>query len=84
MATPYFESALPDSQWSSQVMSGRPAPLRVLVREKQPETEQRQWSWPAAAAVDFKNISRCMRWAFALEGSAALVACAVWFACRLI
>jgi hypothetical protein len=96
MATRHFEnvqlatlpnSGFPNSEWSSRLMRGYAAPLRKFPRVAQQEEENEHpgMDWPPPSAViDFRKFARCMRWAFALEGGAALLGCAVWMVCRLL
>jgi hypothetical protein len=82
MATRHFENAslatLSDSILSSALlMDGFPAPLR-LTHVEQPGTEVRQEPFPPPAVVEFSNIGKCIRWAFAVEGGAAVAVYAIW------
>jgi hypothetical protein len=82
MATRHFENAslatFSDSNLSSTLlMDGFPAPLR-LTHVGQPGTEPREGSFSPPAVAEFSNIGRCVRWAFAMEGGAAVVLYAIW------
>jgi hypothetical protein len=82
MATQYLENSslatLSDASFSSTLlMDGFSAPLR-LTRVEQPGTEIREGAFPPPAAIEFSNIGRCVRWAFAIEGGAAVLVYAVW------
>jgi hypothetical protein len=82
MATRHFENAslatLSDSILSSSLlMDGFPAPLR-LTHVEQPGTEMHEGAIPPPAAVEFSNIGKCVRWAFAIEGGVAVLAYTIW------
>jgi hypothetical protein len=86
MATRHFENsslaALSDSILSSTLlMDGFPAPLR-LTHVEQPGTGISDGVVPPPAVVEFTNIGKCIRWAFATEGGAALLIYAVWALCH--
>lgn len=85
MATRHFDNAslgaFSESMFaSSLLMSGYAAPLR-LIRPLQTATIP---SPRPDAEPDAGNIGRCIRWAFAVEGVAALAVCAIWAMVRLL
>jgi hypothetical protein len=85
MATRQFDNAslgaFPESIFArTLLMSGCAAPLR-LIRPLPAESEFRQRPAPE---VDTNNIGRCIRWAFAIEGVAALAVYAVWALVRML
>jgi hypothetical protein len=86
MATQHFGRAtlgrFSESMFSSTFsMSVYTAPLK-LVRFPQPETEICEEEQLSPAEADSGSMSRCLRWAFAIEGAAALAIYAVWALCR--
>lgn len=64
------ESLLPVNLW----MSGHAAPLRLVGAQQQTLAGRRG----VPAGPEAGNIGRCIRWAFALEGGAALLIYAAW------
>jgi hypothetical protein len=85
MATRHFDNAslgaFPESIFArTLLMSGYAAPLR-LIRPLPGESGFRQ---RRASEVDTNNIGRCVRWAFAIEGGAALAVYAIWALVRLL
>jgi len=80
MATRHFDNlgTLPVLS-STLLMSGCTAPLRLVVHQ---QTDLRDLD-RSAAEDDCGNMGRCLRWAFAIEGGAALVIYALWQLWRL-
>ena len=39
--------------------------------------------WPEATYVDWRRLGKCVRWAFGIEASAALIIFGIWQLCRL-
>jgi hypothetical protein len=88
MATRHFDKAslgaIPESAMPfSLLMSGYATPLRLILAE-QPERAGREPVRRDASDAEWGNIGRGVRWAFAIEGGAALAICAVWALWRLV
>jgi hypothetical protein len=86
MATRHFDNAslgaVPEPLLPfNLLMSGYAAPLR-LIRPQQPEAADGEEQW--SGSEESGNIGRCIRWAFAIEGGAAVAIYAVWSLCHLI
>jgi hypothetical protein len=88
MATRYFENGnLAESAesllFSTMLMIGYTAPLR-LVRVPEEDRAQVGASRNEQALADVQALKRGVRWAFAIEGGAALLAYAAWCLWRLV
>ncbi len=82
MATRHFDNlgTLPVPS-STLLMSGYAAPLRLSL----PQAPGSDLCDPqrTPAEVDWSSMGRCLRWAFTIEGGAALAAYALWQLWRL-
>ena len=80
MATRHFDNlgSLPALS-STLLMSGFAAPLRLVLPK---QTDVRDLD-RAPAEDDCGDMGRCIRWAFAIEGGAALLVYALWQIWRL-
>ena len=88
MATRHFDKTgvgvFPESLLPSTfLMSGYAAPLR-LIRPQYPATGAEQCACGTSSNLEVSNIGRCIRWAVAIEGGAALVVYATWAVLRLV
>jgi len=93
MATRHFDNAslgaIPESLLPfSLLMKGYTTPLRLIGPQQAARSRRREERAEspavAAAAAEAGNIGRGIRWAFALEGGAALLIGAIWALCRLL
>jgi hypothetical protein len=68
----------PNLLTSTLLMSGHSTPLRLTRAQQFGE-----FGSPASAQLDGNNIARCIGWAFAIEGGAALLILGCWALWRL-
>jgi hypothetical protein len=87
MATRHFEksqaAAFPGSLSSKVFLSGYAAPLR-LAHVYDAGALRQNPEWHQQAVVDLHALGRGVRWAFAIEGGAALLIYAIWSLWRLL
>lgn len=77
LTNPTF-GTLPRPQFSSAILrSGCAAPLKLFL-PAQPGAEVQEQVLPLPAEVECNRIGRCLRWALAIEGGAALLIYALW------
>ena len=88
MATRHFENASMGAFSESLLplsllMSGHAARLSLI----RPQAKAIPFRWdspPAPREVETGNIGRCLRWALAIEGAAAVAVYAVWVLARFV